>query len=550
MKSAFNIKLLDVEEFIKKRNVKEVTSSFIRTPSSNELDPNGIFSQEIFGQIASEERMLLFGFINLKVKIFHPKVFKSIATLKSYYTDIMAGNVFAIFDEQLGDFIKTTSDDPNSNTGYNFFMSNFDKIKFKETDSLTRKDKLETINKFKTERIMEKYLVSVAGIRDIHISSTKDSYDEINKLYINLLTLCRAIPDYGHDNEIYDNLKYAIQKKAIEIYDYIGNIMQGKTSWLEDKFLKRTVTLGARNVISASHIQGMSPKDPRVLKHNECMIGVYHAAKILQPIFMFYLKKIFFNQIINPNVTQISVIDPKTLKITYKEIDSKIKNQFITEEGLENIINRFEYDNFRKQPVSIKDINGIENYLFLIYDIGDKIQILRDINLLGNDYDKSKLRPLTYLEMFYIAANHACSGRHGINCRYPVANDDSIKTPKLHLISTQPDRHVKLVNMFQDIEDEDIKFNELYHFPILNNSCVDTLIVHPFSLATYGGDYDGDMLNAFAALSKESNKEIDDYHNSIRSVIKSNGEFRVKFDDLTYIGIYSLTRSLLSSEKK
>jgi hypothetical protein len=104
--------------------------------------------------------------------------------------------------------------------------------------------------------------------------------------------------------------------------------------------------------------------------------------------------------------------------------------------------------------------------------------------------------------------------------------------------------------MFQDIEDEDIKFNELYHFPILSNSCVDTLIVHPFSLATYGGDYDGDMLNAFAALSKESNKEIDDYHNSIRSVIKSNGEFRVKFDDLTYIGIYSLTRSLLSSEKK
>ena len=68
---AMNLNLLNVEDFIKKYDVQEVTST--RTLSSgNMVNPLGLFSTEIFGDFGSQDRMEKFGYIDLGIKILTP----------------------------------------------------------------------------------------------------------------------------------------------------------------------------------------------------------------------------------------------------------------------------------------------------------------------------------------------------------------------------------------------------------------------------------------------------------------------------------------------
>ena len=77
-----NIHLLDVDKFIREHGCKEVTSTFVHAPSSNQFHEAGLFSEQIFGNIADQKRLITFGYINLNCKIFAPHVFQIIQSLK------------------------------------------------------------------------------------------------------------------------------------------------------------------------------------------------------------------------------------------------------------------------------------------------------------------------------------------------------------------------------------------------------------------------------------------------------------------------------------
>lgn len=547
-KEAYNISLLDVDKFIEDNEIGEVKSQFIRTPSSNQLDPEGLFSQVIFGEIGSPERMLNFGYIDLKTKIFHPRIYKSIVILKGLYGEIMAGAAFAYFDEKEKDFIKTTRDDENGGTGYSFFMNRVDDIIYKETKSVERNDRIKLVTSFKERNFLSKYLVVMAGMRDIEIGDI-DSYDEINKLYMTLISLAQALPDNNSDNAIYDTTRYALQRKANAIYDYLyTDFMKGKKGWLEDKFSKRGLTLGARNVISAAKIIGSSPRDPRMLKTNECMYGIYHTIKTLQPMAVYWFKRLFFNQVVGDRVSQIPVIDPKTKKLVYIEIESKVKDKMISSDGITNIIKRFEDTDFRREIVSVESVEKKKYNLFNVYDDGKQIVIFRDIEAFKRHRPQANIdyvRGLTYAEMFYIVAFRIAKDSYGICTRYPVANEDSIQTPKIRVGSTLPDRAVKMTAIFDESLGEDLP-----HYPIIGNSFLDSMIVHPTSLPAFSGDFDGDMLSGSAVLSNEANAQIKAFSKSLQGIISSDRKIRFPLLDATLIGLYSLTRPLLPSERK
>ena len=48
-----NISLMNVDAFIDQHQCKQVTSLFIRESSSDEFHHDGLFSEDIFGQIGS-----------------------------------------------------------------------------------------------------------------------------------------------------------------------------------------------------------------------------------------------------------------------------------------------------------------------------------------------------------------------------------------------------------------------------------------------------------------------------------------------------------------
>ena len=137
-----NIKIMDYNKKIRDRQIKEVTSTFVRAPSSTSFHPNGLFSEEIFGEIASPNRLTTFGYVDLKCKVFHPGIFRNLLTLKAVYADIISGKAYAKFNKEIGDFEIVDMNEDGANTGYSFFLEYFDKIEFNTSPSLYRKDKL------------------------------------------------------------------------------------------------------------------------------------------------------------------------------------------------------------------------------------------------------------------------------------------------------------------------------------------------------------------------------------------------------------------------
>ena len=101
-----NLRLMDIDNFVKTRAVMEVTSPFIHTSSSNQMSEDGLFSEKIFGAIGTPTRFLQFGYINLNCKIIHPLIFQNIIALKRFYGEIMAGREYAIWDNEAREFVR------------------------------------------------------------------------------------------------------------------------------------------------------------------------------------------------------------------------------------------------------------------------------------------------------------------------------------------------------------------------------------------------------------------------------------------------------------
>ena len=94
--------------------------------NTKEFHPEGLFSVDIFNKYGSEQRNRTFGYINFKVPVFHPVVYKAITDLKELYGEIMSGTSYAVFNDDEKDFIKTTPLD--GQTGYSFFLKHFKDI--------------------------------------------------------------------------------------------------------------------------------------------------------------------------------------------------------------------------------------------------------------------------------------------------------------------------------------------------------------------------------------------------------------------------------------
>jgi len=490
----FNLSLMDVEKEIAKYNMLEVTSPLIREPSSNMFHPQGLFSEEIFGQIGTNARLIRFGWINLNCKVFHPLIFQNLKALKSFYVDIMSGKSYATWNKELGDFDHASEDDPEADTGFTFFLTHFPEINWRKNASLKREDKIDLILQFPDRLLIDKFLVLPAGIRDIRITDGKQEKDVVNNLYMSLMNNCKAMPPSAWQRPIYDSVHYAIQRKVNEIYLHILSMMTGKKGFLESKYGARALALGTRNVIASSIMAAKDPKDPQYHKVDETKVPLFQAAKALQPLVIYNLKQFFFSTVLSASSDQVSLINPQTLQLEYQPITESEKDRLLSSEGIVKMIDLFQDADFRFRPLTVETENKKHYYMFMIYDLDQQIILVRDVNSLKQQlekmnllYDPSRLRPITYCEILYIATWMSSIGKTGTVTRYPVTDAGSIYVSKIHLISTVPSRVVQLING----STEPVTMPE---YPILNSSFTDALLLHPSRLAPLGGDFDGNCL--------------------------------------------------------
>lgn len=536
-KKPLNISITNVDETIKQNNFKEVTSNFIKEPSSTSFHPDGLFSEEIFGAIGTDDRLTTFGYITLNTTVFHPKLYKNLLYLKKSYKDILNSSVYVKFDESIKDFVKVNENEEDGNTGFIFFLKHFNNIDFQRSDSIERNDKIDIFNKYSNNIFLDKWLVLPAGVRDIQIEDGHQQVEDINKYYNTLLNLSRAIPPSGRDNPMYDNIRYSIQLKIVEIYDYIENILSGKKGFLQRKYGSRSIALGTRNVATSISLSSSSIEANQFIDVDETLMGVYHTVKCFQPCVIYYLKTLFFDLVFDSSDDQVAAIDTKDHSFRYIQIDASEKNKYLSSDGLNNLIKICRHSEYRSRPITITNTDTNQPYyLFMVYDTGDTISIFRNKSefkyyreSMNKEFNEDYIRPLTYNEMLYFCAWMAIVKKHVLVTRYPVLGPNSIYPSKIHLTSTVPARSILLDSLFSNEFDQ-----VLPNYPILGNPDFNSVGPHTSKInsAWMNCDFDGDMLNVVGIMTQESNEEIDNYLNNINSVVGLDGKLTVGCDKI------------------
>lgn len=494
------------------QQIYPVVSLNIFESSTNNFEPNGFFSTEIFGRVGSKERNNTFAYADTKLPIMNPHIFKELISLKGLYSDIIYGIRYAVWDDKTKDFVLSNASD--GKTGYSFFLEHIEetiKYQFEEAQKNQtligdqRFYKLSLLNKFGIKNTMTKYiLISPAGMRDYTIDDNgKPSEDEVNSLYrkliinINGLSNIKITKEYI---EIYDVVRANIQKSVQAIYEhYIDIAIGGKNKWLRGRVMKRRIEGSTRNVITPLPINITNLKNNKNHpNYNQTAIGLFQYIKAIEPIFRNRLKTDVIARLIDPLGTTGLLVNKDSGKSFITDIKPEIKELWTSTDGMVNIINRMGQEKFRNEPITLG-----EDYLINIYDDGNNIRLVFNTEEIDESSFKY-LRPVTYAELFYLIAYPLTDRYPGFLTRYPVAGLGGVYPTLPYLKTTIKGRVVNVIDQDGSVIDT------VYEFINKKEGYFNSLSPHYSKLARLDADFDGDKVSFTVMHSKESCSEIKD----------------------------------------
>lgn len=515
--------------------IGKVTVLDIFQNNSRDFHDAGLFSSTIFGRVGSKERLVRFGYIDLYVPVLHPRIFNRLCSLKQLYKGIMAGAEYAVWNEADKDFEK--SDRLNGQTGYYFFLSHLDKIKFKRTNSKLRDEKIEIIRQNMDKALTTKVLVMPAGLRDLEVDEN-DGIDqhEINDLYRSIIRIANNMASVSDTNShVVDKGRYALQIAFNELHDYLmTNVTKGKGSFFASKFGRRKLRYGTRSVLSVASTSVKHLDDPTNFKPNNTKVGVFQAVKATEPLFIHHLKKNYLDRVFSGE-NSAWLIDPKTLERVEVRLKPRTIDRWTTIEGLTKVINAFQNAHLRKEYVTLDNY-----YVGLVYRKDGYYKLLHSLDDIPDDKqsDKDHCYPITYGELFFILCNRYIKDCPSDITRYPIEGSGSIYPSYSYLVTT--DNPLRMT----ELNDEWVATDNItsqYPNPD-SDHWFDTMSPHPIRLTGMGADHDGDMCNNNICYSEEAKRDSLSYLNSMNAHIDSDGGIIASpFIDVVNMVIYNMT---------
>jgi len=461
--------------------IQEVKVMDIMLSNTQTFNPEGLFSTEIFGPLGNTLRNEKFGYISLGIPIMHPLIFKSLMQLSSLYQNIAHGYKYATFDKKLGDFVLSNYED--GETGYDFFIKHVPLLKLDDRGSDQREHKIKLV-KQNIDKIgtMSHFLVLPAGLRDYTVDEAgSPSEDEVNNIYRKLMATCNILKNTSvkpAEYKQFDKIRVKIQNITLELYDHFRLLIDGKKKFVLGKFAKRGVADGTRNVITPAPVLPNDLDDENLIGINDTTIGLYQFVKAISPITKNKLHSKFITRIFNPETTSALLIDPKSLKSTLVEVPIKKRDEWLSLEGLDGVMNKLSQEDLRVSPVKVD-----KYYLMLIYDDGKTIELIFNTDYISSELDPKHIRPLTYAELFYLSVYDIRDKYPGYLTRYPVDNMGSIYPTSIYLKTTVVGRKVNL------------RFNNqlipIVEYPILTEKFVMSTSPSVTRLKGLGADFDG-----------------------------------------------------------
>ena len=524
------VSLLDVDDFVKKNNLVEITNPVIFDASSNPTS-DGLLSNTIFG-ITKESRASTFAYISLKKKFLQPLVYRIWSKVDSKIKSVIHGiGTYSI--DKSGNIIE----DPKGDNGIDFLRKNLDKIKFRETDSIKRERYVKFLNDNRKNFFTDKLIVIPPFFRDIKVDGGKISVGDINKLYINVMVSASAIGDsteYGFS--IGKSVEGRLQEGLIEIYKWFGTGtdsnpnggLPGKFGVIRRANLSKTTDYATRLVMSAPKLDVENMEDIRA-DFDYSVLPMTSAAANFFPFVIFHMRRFFENEFIGD--TKYPILD-KDGTIIYGEIED-YQIQF-SDEVLKKELDRFIHgysDRFRPVKVLCR-VKGKQEYLDLKWKGFYKEP---DVKALKNE------RPLTWCDVIYMACEEAVKDRMILITRYPIDTFYNEFATKIRLSST--------------IETEEAVFDDVVytHYPKIrkedigkdtSSSFIDTMNICNGYLDSIGGDYDGDMVTIKGVYTDEANAELKKQLSSNIHFINLGGNPVISTSKESIQALYAMTLTL------
>lgn len=531
--------VLNVEDFIKVNNVKEITDPifFVRNGVPT---PEGLLSNEIFG-ITKEERSNIFGYIDLHDWFLHPLAYIEWSRMDSRIKEIIFGTKKFIINSQ-GDF----EESEDGKCGVKFLKDNFDKIKIKSTDSIKRDNKIKFLKNNAKHIFIKKYIVIPAYYRDVN--STADGrvgVGELNKYYSSLIIAVRSLKEtqeYGLSMS--DATKGRIQETLVHIYNHLcgtggvetdGIGLSKKYGIIKTSVMSKTADDGSRLVISAPNIKAENVQGLMV-DTEHCALPLASALVNFKPFIIFNVKRLFDNEFASsPTHTMLNS------KGEREQVEIKNPEMVFSDVEIEHQMNKFIHGySKRLVPVEVPLTNGKTA----------KMEF-RGLTVDPRDIENSKnpvqSRLMTWCDVFYIAAVAATRDKHVLITRFPMDSYWNEFPAKIR-ISTMKETEPIVIGSeyypwYPKIRAKDIDTNT-------SNMLIDTLQFTNLNLKSIGGDYDGDQVGVKGVWSVEANEEC-------RKIIESKSYYldlncvNVKISTNEAVqSLYSLTKVLDADKDK
>lgn len=519
-KDAFNIGLLNIDAGLARTLQPISVVDIFSNPSTMDFHDDGLYSTKIFGHVGDPDRDSTFAYIDFGTHIMHPAVFHRLERIYKPFVDIMAGKLFAKWDDVNKTFI--VSNEMEGETGYQFAMSYFNDMVLTKNDSDIRNMRIDFINTTKDKAKLNKVLVLPAGLRDAEVDSLgRIQEDEINEEYRRLIAISRTISNTNPTAKINDRARASLQVTFNKIHDHIMGMMKGGNGFIQTKLISRKTLNGIRTVITANSSSPSNLNDKYSFGPNDTGIGLYHVSRGALPI-----TKVQLSNYLETNFSgadgQTMVVDSKSLKRKYVDLDSTEYDRWTTPEGIEKVISAQANIERRSRPVLLGD-----DYLALVYvpKHENVFKVFHDIDELPDGFSRKDVRPMTLHELIYLCNYRGWNKLKTLVTRYPVSGEDSVYPSNIFLRTTvKSDVRRELDDQWQPMSEE---FTAIV-YPAMDDDIayVDSGYLHPSRLDGLGGDFDGDMVNMPIIYTKEGCDAIDVYYKSVASVLNPNGKFR------------------------
>lgn len=494
--------LYDIDRDIKTNNLKEVTSQQIYR-SQNLFNPQGLFSEEIFGQ-TTDERNYRCAYIKLPIHVFNPLVSKNIIQRSGGVIKKMAyGEVRC----NLVNGVLTIAPD-GKYTGLVDLYNIWEQIDIRKTLNTRSQENIDILTKSPKRLIFnDKVLVLPPNMRPIGMRNGKTVKNELNSLYLSILGL-KSVTAHTTANvhQVYNKFQDAVTNIFVFVNNYVG----GKNGFFQKNMLSKNTMYTARNVISAPRYNSDNPE-----------IGIFKTGyplhtctSLFKPLVIFQMKQFF-------SFSNIQQIHNEPAEINSAMLANIYDNKMI--EDLCEIYMKNPGSRFR---IMYLDPDGT-----------------KPINMTYLDIKKNETvtRPVTLTDVIYLSCKSAIvdANRHVYTVRYPIGDYMGAFFTKVHILSTN--------------DTMAIQFNGevMNTYPVINlnathnrvaTSFADTLTPSNSRLKVIGGDYDGDTVKSVGVWSDEANAKAEELMYSKIYNIKPDCTTMYTIEIECLGGLYALTK--------